>query len=426
MTIAYSNTSVASGTSSASVAAPASVATDMLLVCVKIDRATSGTTTAPTGWTRVASTASTSGRIEVFVGVYGRNSMSAGPWSFTGTTRTLARIESYTGATTADPGSGYGMDAAPVVRYNASGTTGTAGITPVTNNAMILAAFGSLTANYTWSAETAANGPTLANEQESAYSTYLDLALVNAILATAGATGNTSATQSTGGNNAGAVVAIRPAVAPTVTDSAASSIAADSATGNGNVTADGGLPVTERGVCYNTTGTPTTSDSKGTTGTGTGSFTSSLTGLLPNTLYYTRAYAINAIGTSYSSGQTFTTLDWPIRLAASANIAASAATSTTQQLTGGTGGFTAGRISDDTNPLPSIDLGSAYNSELEFSIQSTSVASASDVFQFRITKAGVVLDSYSQTPQWTIASAGGGAPGAAQIWYTMGDGHREF
>ncbi len=208
----YAATSVASGTSSASVAEPSGCVTGSFLLCFKVDRATSGTTTAPTGWTRVASAAGASGRIEAFVGLYGRNSMSAGPWSFAGTTRTLARIERWTGVEPADiGGNGYGMDVVPVVRYNASGTTGTGGITPTTNGCALVAGFGALTANYTWSAEALANGPTLGNEQESAYSTYLDLAICNGVQATAGATGNQTGTMSTGAANACGIVAIRPA-----------------------------------------------------------------------------------------------------------------------------------------------------------------------------------------------------------------------
>ncbi len=42
---------------------------------------------------------------------------------------------------------------------------------------------------------------------------------------------------------------------------------------------DGGDAVTARGVCWSTSESPTTADSKTTDGTGTGEFTSSITGL---------------------------------------------------------------------------------------------------------------------------------------------------
>ena len=104
------------------------------------------------------------------------------------------------------------------------------------------------------------------------------------------------------------VLAGASATAPTVTDSAVTSIAATTATANGNVTSDGGATVTERGVCYSKTNNPpTTTDSKATTSGTTGAYTVGMTGLSPSMLYYTRCYAINSVGTSYGTMQSFTT-----------------------------------------------------------------------------------------------------------------------
>ena len=100
--------------------------------------------------------------------------------------------------------------------------------------------------------------------------------------------------------------------APTVTTTSISTYDSTTATLGGNVTADGGATVTESGVVYNTTGTPTTSDTKVSIGTGTGSFSQSVTGLTLNTTYYVRAYAINSEGTSYGSVEQFTTVNNPI------------------------------------------------------------------------------------------------------------------
>lgn len=60
-----------------------------------------------------------------------------------------------------------------------------------------------------------------------------------------------------------------------------------------------GSAVTERGVVYNTSGSPTTADSKVTDGTGVGNISCNLTGLSENTVYHARAYAINANTTNY-------------------------------------------------------------------------------------------------------------------------------
>ena len=111
-------------------------------------------------------------------------------------------------------------------------------------------------------------------------------------------------------------VSLKPAVsvvAPTVTTSAASSVLATSAVGNGNVTSDGGATITERGCVWALTSNPTTANNKITAAGTTGAYTASMdigtTGaVLPSTTYHYRAYAINSAGTSYGADTTFTTL----------------------------------------------------------------------------------------------------------------------
>ena len=66
--------------------------------------------------------------------------------------------------------------------------------------------------------------------------------------------------------------------------------------------------ITAKGVCWNTSTAPTISNSKTTDGTGTTDYTSSLTGLSAQTLYYVRAYATNGFGTAYGPEVTFRTL----------------------------------------------------------------------------------------------------------------------
>ncbi len=93
---------------------------------------------------------------------------------------------------------------------------------------------------------------------------------------------------------------------PAVSTSPVTDITQTTATGGGNVTSDGGAEVTARGVCWSTAQNPTVSDNKTTDGTGTGSFTSSLTGLTAGTQYYVRAYATNSAGTEYGNEVFFT------------------------------------------------------------------------------------------------------------------------
>ena len=97
------------------------------------------------------------------------------------------------------------------------------------------------------------------------------------------------------------------AVIPTVTTTTVSSITSTGATSGGNVTSDGGDSITAKGVCWSTSSNPTTGDNHTNDGTGTGSFTSSITGLSPGTTYHVRAYATNSAGTSYGNDESFTT-----------------------------------------------------------------------------------------------------------------------
>ena len=94
---------------------------------------------------------------------------------------------------------------------------------------------------------------------------------------------------------------------PTVTTDDISNITSSTATGGGNVTSDGGFTVTERGVCWNTSSGPTIANFKTIDSSGTGSFTSSITGLASSETYYVRAYAKNSITTTYGDEKVFMT-----------------------------------------------------------------------------------------------------------------------
>ena len=107
---------------------------------------------------------------------------------------------------------------------------------------------------------------------------------------------------------------------PQVTTLNVTSITANTAVCGGNVTSDGGGTVTARGVCWSTSPNPTISNNKTTNGSGTGSFTSNITGLTENTTYYVRAYATNEKGTAYGDEKSFTTLAKTIPQITTANV----------------------------------------------------------------------------------------------------------
>ena len=99
------------------------------------------------------------------------------------------------------------------------------------------------------------------------------------------------------------------AVLATLTTTPATAIGAISANSGGNISNDGGAPVTQRGVCWNTSSAPTIANNPTSDGTGIGSYSSFLSVLSPSTTYYARAYATNSAGTAYGNEITFTTAD---------------------------------------------------------------------------------------------------------------------
>jgi extracellular elastinolytic metalloproteinase len=125
-----------------------------------------------------------------------------------------------------------------------------------------------------------------------------------------------------------------PAVAPTVASPTATSITSSGATLGGDVSSDGGSAITERGVVYSATSANSDPAIGGmgvlqATASGTtGVFAAPVGGLLPATSYSFKAYATNALGTSYTSpASTFQTLADPptVTSPTSASVTASSA-----------------------------------------------------------------------------------------------------
>ena len=99
-----------------------------------------------------------------------------------------------------------------------------------------------------------------------------------------------------------------PETIPTLTTLNAVPLSNTSATCGGNITNAVGSTILSRGVCWNILPNPTISNNKTSDGIGIGTFTSSLTGLIPFTNYYVRAYATNNIGTAYGNEVVFTAI----------------------------------------------------------------------------------------------------------------------
>lgn len=92
-----------------------------------------------------------------------------------------------------------------------------------------------------------------------------------------------------------------------LTTDSVTGVTINSAVCGGNIISDGGSPVTERGICWNTTGSPTRNGSFLSLGSGNGLFSGTINGLNSSIIYFVRAYAINANDTAYGNEVSFIT-----------------------------------------------------------------------------------------------------------------------
>jgi hypothetical protein len=210
-------------------------------------------------------------------------------------------------------------------------------------------------------------------------------------------------------------VGYSPAVVATVSTSAASSVTTTSAVLGGNVTADGGDAVTDRGVVYVAgAGTPTTANTKVQIGTGTGSFSQTITGLAPGTQYTVRAYAINSAGTAYGSNVTFTTAAALATTGSQTNIACFGGNtgSATVNVTGGVAPYTYSWTGSTSTSATATGLTAGA-----YTVTVTDATSATITRSFTITQPTSALNG---TTVVTNVSCFGGSNGAINLTPTGG------
>ncbi len=182
--------------------------------------------------------------------------------------------------------------------------------------------------------------------------------------------------------------------APTVTTANVTNITQTSATGGGNVTADGGATVTERGICWSLNHNPTVSDNHANNGTGTGSYSVSMTDLMSNTTYYVRAYAVNSAGTSYGSEVSFTTASNP------PTVTTSEVTNVTQ--TTATGG---GNVTSDGG-TPVTERGICWSTSHNPTVNSNHASSGTGTGSFTVSMSGLSTNTTYYVRAYAINSAG--------------------
>jgi hypothetical protein len=94
-----------------------------------------------------------------------------------------------------------------------------------------------------------------------------------------------------------------------ISTTAVSSITQTTAVSGGTIAYQGASAITARGICWSTSINPTIANSTTSNGTGVGTFTSNLTGLVAGTTYYVRTYATNGSGTSYGNQVSFVAIN---------------------------------------------------------------------------------------------------------------------
>jgi hypothetical protein len=95
---------------------------------------------------------------------------------------------------------------------------------------------------------------------------------------------------------------------PLLTTLSISDTSYNTAKSGGNITSDGGLPITERGLVWSTKPNPLIDlQSKVISGNGTSEFKVDILGLLPGTSYYVRSFAKNSQAVGYGNELNFKT-----------------------------------------------------------------------------------------------------------------------
>jgi uncharacterized protein (TIGR02145 family) len=93
-------------------------------------------------------------------------------------------------------------------------------------------------------------------------------------------------------------------IAPILTTKSISDIIGDTANSGGYIKTNGGSAITSKGIVWDIATNPTVAlSTKTNEGIGSTDYKSYLTGLIPSTKYYVKAYATNGIGTSYASNE---------------------------------------------------------------------------------------------------------------------------
>ena len=156
-----------------------------------------------------------------------------------------------------------------------------------------------------------------------------------------------------------------------------SNVSDTSVTLTGTILSDGGTPLSSKGFCWSTSPQPSLNDNITTiSGSGTGSFSKTLTGLEPGTHYYARTFATNALGTVFSDDTLIYTIPY-----------AKVVTSCVHYINASSAVVEALVIHDGN--LPIIEKGVCYSTSTTPTIDSATVPAGAGIGNFTCTLNGL-------------------------------------
>jgi hypothetical protein len=206
---------------------------------------------------------------------------------------------------------------------------------------------------------------------------------------------------------------------PELTTNIVSIVSPSTVSCGGNITNDGGATVTDRGVCWSTNQSPTIADSKTEDGTGTGSFTSSITGLTANITYYVRAYATNKAGTAYGNELIFTVADLPtVTTSNFFNVKGSSAEAGGIVANDGGSFVTNMGLCWSTNPNPTI----ANSFTTQFNLPMTGLLT-NTVYYYRAYATNAAGTAYGNQISFNSGYLMGSTYGGGLVFYNDGNAH---
>jgi len=181
-----------------------------------------------------------------------------------------------------------------------------------------------------------------------------------------------------------------------ISTSSASAISEYIATIGGQIINDGGNLITARGICYKTSPNPYITNNNIPCGTGFGSFSANLTNLIPNTIYYARAYAINNVGTAYGNQVSFITTSIG---------SLSILTTTAASLITATSAISGGNITSDGGTTVTT-RGICYSTTINPTIINTKIISGNGIGSFNALLSALIDSTTYYIRAYAINNAG--------------------